>query len=94
MGGPLPAVITVVKDINRPRFASLLTVRKASKAEIPVWDAQDLGLDLSKVGQAGSPTRLVESKEPEPRSGGEIIEGEPEEAVAQLVRKILDTKML
>jgi electron transfer flavoprotein beta subunit len=90
----LPAVVTVVKDINQPRFASLLKVRKASKAEIPMWSAQDLGLDASQVGEAGSPTRLVDSVEPAPRVGGEIIEGEPDEAVAQLVQKVLDTKMI
>lgn len=90
----LPALVTVVKDINQPRFASLLKVRKASKAEIPVWSASDLDLDPSTIGESGSPTRLVDSKEPEPRSGGEIIEGEPDEAVAQLVQKVLDTKMI
>ena len=90
----LPAVITVVKDINQPRFASLLKVRKASKAEIPVWTAQDLGLDPSKIGEAGSPTKLVDSRQPQPRVGGEILQGEPEEAVAALVQRILDTKML
>jgi len=90
----LPAVITVVKDINQPRFASLLKVRKASKAEIPSWSAQDLGLDPSAVGDAGSPTKLVDSREPEQRTGGEIIEGEPEEAAAELVKKIMETKLV
>jgi len=90
----LPALMTVVKDINQPRFASLLKVRKASKAQIPVWSAQDLGLDPSTIGAQGSPTRLVECKQPEPRAGGEIIEGEPEEAVEQLVQKVMDAKVL
>jgi electron transfer flavoprotein alpha/beta subunit len=90
----LPAVMTVVKDINQPRFASLLKVRKASKAVIPVWTAQDLGLDSSKVGDAGSPTVLVDSRQPEPRAGGEVLEGEPEEVAAELVSRILDTKMI
>jgi electron transfer flavoprotein beta subunit len=90
----LPAVMTVVKDINQPRFASLLKVRKASKAVIPAWTAQDLGLDPSKVGEAGSPTVLVDSRQPEPRTGGDVIEGEPEEVVAELARRILDTKMI
>ena len=90
----LPVLITVVKDINQPRFASLLKVRKASKAEIPTWSAQDLGLDPSKVGEPGSPTKLVDSKQPEPRTAGQIIEGEPEQAAAELVQKIMETKIL
>ncbi len=90
----LPAVVTVVKDINQPRFASLLKVRKASKAQIPAWSAADLGLDPSKVGDAGSPTKLVDSRQPEPRVGGEVLEGEPAQVVEQLVQKILDTKIL
>src|SRR5215216_1569311 len=40
----LPAVVTVVKDINEPRYPSLLRIKKVAKVEIPVWSASDLGL--------------------------------------------------
>lgn len=38
----LPAVISVVKDINEPRYPSFIGIRKAGKAVIPVWSLADL----------------------------------------------------
>jgi len=46
----LPAVVSVVKEINEPRYPSFMGIRKASKAEIPVWSAGDIGLtDVPKA---------------------------------------------
>src|SRR3990170_7812828 len=39
----LPASISVVKDIGEPRYPSFMGIRKASRAEIPVWTLSDLG---------------------------------------------------
>ena len=39
----LPAVISVMKGINEPRYPNFLGIRKAAKAQIPVWSAADLG---------------------------------------------------
>ncbi len=41
---PLPAVVSVVKEINEPRYPSFMGIRKASKAEIPIWTATAIGL--------------------------------------------------
>lgn len=43
---PLPAVVSVVKEIGEPRYPSFMGIRKASKAEIPVWTAADVGLTV------------------------------------------------
>jgi electron transfer flavoprotein beta subunit len=39
----LPCLITVVKDINKPRYPSLIAIRKASKVEIPVITREERG---------------------------------------------------
>jgi electron transfer flavoprotein beta subunit len=90
----LPALVTVVKDINQPRFRSLIGIRKASQAEIPVMGPVDLGCEEEKTGLAGSPTEVVKIFTPEPRKGGEILEGEPEETCSLLIEKIMDAKIL
>ena len=41
----LPALITVVKEINEPRVPSFKAKLKAKKEPIPVWGISDLGLD-------------------------------------------------
>lgn len=89
----LPALLTVVKDINQPRLPSLLGIRKASRTQIPLWGASDLGADPKTVGLSGSPTQVVKVFTPPPRSGGEIIQGEVGEVVPKLAEKLLALKL-
>src|SRR5262249_37171097 len=55
---PLPAVVSVVKEINEPRLPSLKGKMAAKKAAITKWTAADLGADAALVG-AGSGTAQV-----------------------------------
>lgn len=87
----LPAVITVMKDINEPRYPSFIGIRKASKATIPVWTLADLGVEpVSGKAEVqavrGLPTQEVQT---------EIISGDdPVQAAKQLVDKLLEEKVL
>jgi electron transfer flavoprotein beta subunit len=63
----LPAVLTVVKDINQPRVPTLKGRLAAQKNEIPVWTAVDIGADPTMIGLDGSPTRVVKTNPPAPR---------------------------
>jgi len=88
----LPAVITVNKDINQPRYPDFGGVIRSRGVEIPVWDACTLaGADPSQCGLEGSPTKVVRVFTPPSRVGkAEIIEAETvEEAAALLVEKLL-----
>lgn len=87
---PLPAVLTVVKEINEPRIPSLKGKLAAKKAQITHWTAADIGGDPEQLGLNGSPTKVVKIFSPPPRQGGEIFKGEPEETVPQLVAKLKD----
>ena len=51
----LPALVTVVKEINEPRVPSFKAKLRAKKEAIPVWGVADLGLDAD----AGGPERLL-----------------------------------
>lgn len=82
---PLPALMTVVKDINEPRVASLKGKMKAKKAEIRKFSAADIGADPQCIGLAGSPTQVVRVFAPEPRGNRKIFSGSVEEQVDQLV---------
>ena len=48
----LPAVISVMKDINEPRYPNFLGIRKAAKAQIPVWSAKDMDVELPTAATA------------------------------------------
>lgn len=84
----LPALITVVKEINEPRLPSLRGKMGARKAEITVWGNEDLGIDEKQIGLIGSPTQVVRIFTPPQKEGGKILEGEPAEIVEELVKEI------
>jgi electron transfer flavoprotein beta subunit len=90
----LPAVITVVKEINQPRLPSLKGKMRAKKMEIPVWSAEEIGADPDRIGLKGSPTQVWKIFTPEFRKKGEIIEGEPREQVNRLVAEIRKLKII
>lgn len=86
----LPAVVSVVKDINNPRYPSLLKIKKVAKIEPPVWTAADLGVTgLTPV------TTVIQRVPPPPRPSGEMIEG-PDVAtkVKKLVDKLLENQII
>lgn len=85
----LPAVITVVKEINEPRLPSLKGMMKAKKAEIKVLTADDIGADKSFCGLKGSPTQVVKTFVPVHDTKSEMIEGSPEEQSSKLAKKLL-----
>jgi electron transfer flavoprotein alpha/beta subunit len=93
----LPALLTVVKDINQPRYPTFLGIRRATKMEIPVWGAADLPeADAGRLGLKGSPTQVVKVFSPPKREGEvDIIQGNTvEETAAILADKLLAEKVI
>ncbi len=84
----LPALITVTRDINTPRFTSLLGVMEAQSKPCTVWSAQDLEIAPEEVGFGGSPTQTANVFLPEMKRKAEMLRGEPEEMVKEILHKI------
>lgn len=91
---PLPALITVVKEINEPRMPSLKGKLKAKNAQIVTWSAKDLETRENRIGLEGSPTQVIKIFTPQPRGKGELIEGTPSEQAAKLVEKLRKMKIV
>jgi electron transfer flavoprotein beta subunit len=88
----LPAVVSVVKELNEPRYPSFMGIRKASKAEIPVWTAADLG--LASVPPAALAWPEVISP-PKVDTKCEMITGDtPDQIAEKLVSRLLEEKVL
>jgi len=90
----LPAILTVVKEINEPRIASLKGKMSAKKADIPTWTAEFIGADTEQLGLDGSPTMVAEVFAPPSREGGKTLEGEPADMVAELVGELKELQVL
>jgi len=84
----LPALITVVKEINEPRLPSLKGKLRAKKQAIPRWGVKDIKLEEGKVGLQGSPTQVVRIFTPPPKTGAVLWEGDPEELAKKLAKVI------
>ncbi|MDP8210812.1 MAG: electron transfer flavoprotein subunit beta/FixA family protein [Candidatus Stygibacter australis] len=82
---PLPAVFSVVKDLNIPRLPSLRGKRQAKKAELTIWNADDLALDEKEIGLNGSPTQVVKIFSPKLEKEVEKLEGLTAEDAANKV---------
>lgn len=89
--GKSPVVISVVQSIGEPRYPSFMGIRKASKAEIPIWSLSDLGISAPE-----SIVTRTELMNPPPRDTNvEIITGEsPAEIADKLADKIIAEKVL
>ena len=90
----LPALLTVVKELNEPRVPSIKGKMKAKKAEITQWTAADIGAEAEKVGLTGSPTQVKNIFAPEVNKDREMIEGGPEEQAAKIIEKLKEMKCL
>ena len=87
----LPVVLSVVQSIGEPRYPSFMGIRKASKANIPIWSLSDLGIS--------APTAIVTRSElmtpPARETVVEMISGEsPAEIAEKLADKIIAEKVL
>jgi electron transfer flavoprotein alpha/beta subunit len=90
----LPCLMTVVKQMNEPRHASLKNVMKARKKEIPTWSAADIEADVARCGLNGSPTNVVRVFAPQRHTHGERLQGEVPEMVDQLVRALREKQVV
>lgn len=83
----LPAVLTVLKDINTPRMPALKRRLASRKAEIPVWSASFIKADTVKIGLDGSPTRVVTTRKPVARDKHTVVlNGSAAGSASKLVR--------
>lgn len=84
----LPAVVSVIRTINRPRFTSLMGVIQAGNKPLTVWTGEDLELDKGCLGLEGSPTRAGDIYRPDPGRRCETVAGSAEEIAAVLIQKL------
>jgi electron transfer flavoprotein beta subunit len=90
----LPALLTLVKEINEPRVPSLKNKMRAKKQSITVWNAADIGADTRKLGLAGSATQVTQVFKPERESKLEWLEGSVEEQTDALVEHLRALKVI
>lgn len=92
----LPCLLTVVKDINQPRYPTFMGIRRAARMKIPTWTAADMDVNPDLIGLTGSPTKVVKVFSPPAREGEcDVVEADSLEQAAEILAdKLLAEKII
>jgi electron transfer flavoprotein beta subunit len=94
MEASVPALFTVVKELNVPRLPSLKGKMAAKKAGIRKMTAFDLGMAEGDLGLKGSPTQVKNIFAPESKKNRRMLEGTPEEKLDTLLKELVGLKCI
>lgn len=86
--GRLPLLLGVAREINKPRYTTLMGVVMAQNKPLTTWGVDDLGLDPASTGLSGSPTQPGDLHMPQHGRKAEMLEGETE-VIAEKIAAIL-----
>ena len=88
---PLPALITVVREINQPRYPTVPMRLMSEEAKVTLWDNKVMKIAEETIGLKGSATQVRKIFSPE-RAKGQILgdgANKPQEAVDLLLDTLL-----
>ena len=79
---PLPALLTIQSGINKPRYATLMGIKKAKSKPLTRHTPEELGIDLS-------PTQTIQRLFfPQKEKETQFLEGSAKEVAGKLVEKL------
>jgi electron transfer flavoprotein beta subunit len=70
----LPAVASVIKGINEPRYPTMKGILGAKRKPVDTKDVAALGLDVSRIGLSGAKARVTSARTAEARKAGVKVE--------------------
>ena len=70
----LPCLLTCIKELNFPRYMNMYDIFTCFSKDVKIMTADDLGIDKSKLGLLGSPTKVKSSFTKGPKGHGEKID--------------------
>lgn len=93
---PLPAMIAVLREINRPRYPNVPMRLMAEEAPVTLWNNKVMALKENTIGLKGSATQVRRIFSPQ-RAKGELLgngANNPQEAASLLVDKLIEKGIL
>jgi electron transfer flavoprotein beta subunit len=89
VSAPLPALVSVVKGVNEPRYPSLKGIMAAKRKEIQKLDLAALEIEASQVGLGGSKTSILEATPRAEKAGGQVVKPNTPEEAARVIADFL-----
>jgi len=90
---PMPALVSVTKAINEPRYPSMKGIMQSKKKPIDTLTLADLGLDATSVGAAGAREKVVGAEKISTQRKGELYMGN-DGAAQRVVAFLAEQKVL
>jgi len=88
-----PALVSVVKSINEPRYPSMKGIMQSKKKPIDTWSLADLGLDAGTVGAGAAREKALGAEKVATARKGEIYQGN-DGAADRVVAFLAEQKVL
>lgn len=82
VAAPLPAVVSVTDEANKPRYPNFKLIMAARTKPVTTWTLGDLGVDASSVGAAAARTTVVDASPRPPRENRQVVTDTGEGGVA------------
>jgi electron transfer flavoprotein beta subunit len=83
-----PVALSVTKEINEPRYITLMNILEGERKTIENWSSKDLLLTEPWVGLKGSPSQMAELFIPEAKRRLEMLSGVPSEMGKRLADRL------
>lgn len=90
---PMPALVSVTKAINEPRYPSMKGIMQSKKKPVDIVALADLGIDAATVGAGGARERVLGAERVSTQRKGEIVVGN-EGAAQRVVAFLVEQKVL
>lgn len=88
-----PALVSVVKSINEPRYPTMKGIMQAKKKPLDTLTLAALGLDAAQVGEAGAREQALSAEKVTTARKGEIYAGN-EGAAERILAFLVEQKVL
>ncbi|TXT61214.1 MAG: Electron transfer flavoprotein subunit beta [Promethearchaeota archaeon] len=90
----LPALISVLKDVNEPRYPHMKGIVDAYEKEIHFLNHEDINAKKENLGLVGSQTEVWKIFVPKRKGQHIILEGSHEETAQQLCENLKEDKII
>ena len=92
---PTPCLVTVSGEIGLPRLPSGVRLMMVRRKQVPIWKAQDIGVEPAQLDEINGHTEVVALSVPTRKVECEIITGEtPAETGANLALKLAELNLI
>ena len=86
-----PILITTLGEMNSPRYMRVSRIYDINKEDlVKVWTVEDIEVDKSNIGLAGSPTRVKASFTKGAKQAGKVFDVDSEEGANIIIDKLAE----